>query len=1055
MLKTVLVAEDCFDPSTWETVEVPDLCEYLTRRFTRWPKTARLYHQHVAQSHDITPTDAEDIERLRTLEGRFYVVVYPADAVTVVVAIVAVVAAIAAAYFFRPEIPNIETVPPNQLVNNALSERKNTARLKERIPDIFGQVRSTPDLLAVPYRFYRDNIEFEHSYLCIGRGTFDVSDVREDKTKISDILGEVVRIYGPNTSPNYGTPQAVFGDDLVPAESITSIVRHSSVDQDILRPPNINFPTLDYYEIGLAYPNDSDYTYPAFLWTYNNTTGEAKIKLRVPAGESFLDYFQVGGELQIVDTLINITWWDGVNRPSASGGQTNSDRTLDYTYTLTGVTRDELTFIVPDVQVATSYYPTTFYSLRANWNGIINQSPTPNYGTPLGNALYAFHNHFYLLNGNLPRRGTPPTTPRPYLTASGNKYVGPFVFDHTTTTKIAANFVAPNGLYKESGTTRTAVAVEIRLDYTQVQSDGITPVPGGSSGYVTATLTGSSSRIVTQRAATLETPTVNAGRYRISAYRVTNSPAGAPESFSGIVVDNVYWQDLYAVTPYSGQHFGDVTTLQAITRSVSGSQNVTRKLNCLVTRMIPTRLYGTTFGSNTATSRVDDIITFICQDSHIGNRQLSELDLDNIYNAVAEVETYFGHSNAVQFSHSFDSADISFEEILSSIANAVFCLAYRRGSLIKMSFEKATADSVLLFNHRNKIPGTETRTARFGILNDNDGVEFGYVDPVDDQKVVFYLPSDMSAIRPKRVESVGIRSKFQAYMHAYRIWNKIRYQAITTEFEATQEADLLLLNDRFLNADNTRPETLDGEIVTQNVLVLTLSQEVDLSDGDYIIFLQHTDGSVEQIGLVGSTTITTGVNDALDLDSVDEGTSTVFIAPGTYTRAQLATAMGNALQNAYLNRLSSVVLQANNIIRVTFNDGGIGDTIRLLGATGAFHARSAYPSCGFAAVNTGWGLVFDGANPPPVVSGTGPSRTVQLIQAPRLALNLADDAFARTTYILTKATDARTASPFLLVEKESQGKLTSRLKAVNYDDRYYQNDDDYTTGVIDANGNVL
>jgi hypothetical protein len=241
-------------------------------------------------------------------------------------------------------------------------------------------------------------------------------------------------------------------------------------------------------------------------------------------------------------------------------------------------------------------------------------------------------------------------------------------------------------------------------------------------------------------------------------------------------------------------------------------------------------------------------------DPRIGNRNVAEIDFDNIYATVAEVEAYFGTSKAVEFSHTFDKEGMSFEETLSSIAKAIHCIAYRQGNMIKLKFEKATENSILLFNHRNKLPGTETRSIRFSNLNDHDGIEFEYVDPTTDLIETLYIPTDQSAINPKKIETLGIRDRLQAYFHAWRAYNRLRYQNMFTEFEATQEANLITTSDRILVADNTRPDIQDGEVLEQDGLVLTLSQDVDLTNyASHTIFLQHTDGTVENLSVSAGT----------------------------------------------------------------------------------------------------------------------------------------------------------------------------------------------------------
>ena len=282
-----------------------------------------------------------------------------------------------------------------------------------------------------------------------------------------------------------------------------------------------------------------------------------------------------------------------------------------------------------------------------------------------------------------------------------------------------------------------------------------------------------------------------------------------------------------------------------------------RKLNMLVTRKLPLRIAGTSDFTTelSATRHAADIISFVCMDRKIGNRPKAQIDFDNIYQTINQVQTYFGTADAVRFDYTFDKDNLSFEETLSTIASSVFCTAYRRGNTIKLSFEKETDLSTLLLNHRNKIPGSETRTVNFGLVGDNDGVEYEYVSPEDDAIVTMYLPADQSARNPKKVQSVGVRSKLKAHFHANRIWNKIRYQNMTVECEVTQEAAVLVHMDRVLIADNTRPDTYDGEVVEQNGLVLTLSQPLPNENIsiNYSFLVQHIDGSVETLNIVGRT----------------------------------------------------------------------------------------------------------------------------------------------------------------------------------------------------------
>ncbi len=437
----------------------------------------------------------------------------------------------------------------------------------------------------------------------------------------------------------------------------------------------------------------------------------------------------------------------------------------------------------------------------------------------------------------------------PILSTTGSKWIGPFVLDKTNLSEVFANFVALNGLYKDDGKNQLRFDVVCEIELTPVNADGS---PRGAAEMFQATIEGSAT-YRSSRAVTLKANPTFEGRCKVRARRVTPSDL----AFEGSVVDEVKWRDVYSVSPVSETHFGNVTTVQAVTYATAGALALKeRKLNMLVTRKIPVRISGSTFSTELyATNNAAEIISFACLDKYIGNRQVAEIDFDSIYNSISEVSQYFGSDFATDFCYTFDSSNLSFEETIKSISDAIFCTAYRRGSIIKLSFEKETPDSTLLFNHRNKLPGSETRTIRFGNQDNFDGVSFQYIDPEDDAQITYYIPEDRSAVNPKEVESLGIRNKLQAYFHAWRTWNKIQFQNVITEFTATQESDLLVNNDRILVADNTRPDTQDGEIISQNVLQLSLSQSVDMSKyPEYTMFVQLNDGTTEAIPVTQGST---------------------------------------------------------------------------------------------------------------------------------------------------------------------------------------------------------
>jgi hypothetical protein len=418
------------------------------------------------------------------------------------------------------------------------------------------------------------------------------------------------------------------------------------------------------------------------------------------------------------------------------------------------------------------------------------------------------------------------------------------------------------------------------------------------------------------------------GYYKIRARRVTpiiTTP--------GSVVDEIKWRDLYSMGAVTQNDFGDVTTVHSVTRATGGALVAkSRKLNILVTRKLPQRVSGSTFTTELyATDRADDIISAICLDPFIGNRSAGEIDFDNIYDTVAEIETYFGIEKAVQFGYTFDADNLSFEEMIGSVVGAIFCTAYRFGSVIRINFEKETEDSVLLFNHRNKLPGSEKRSVRFGNQSDFDSVEVEYVNPEDDSIATVYLPNDEGQ-NPKKIESIGVRNRIQAYWAAQRFWGKIQYQNIASEFDATQEADLLALNDRILVADNTRTETQDGEVLSQNGLELTISQPAAFVDGTtYTIFLQHTDGTTESIGVVAGSdqykvVLANAPKAALSLDAANFARATYQIVSDDDTREQAFLVTEKDILSNLTSRVTAINYDARYYAAdQQYNDGIINE----------------------------------------------------------------------------------------------------------------------------------
>jgi len=946
-----------------ETHHVSDFLAFLRAELgAHFPPGSRITNG--ASGQDVTPKTPEDIAALREMAGPFVVEVAPGEVgfwTALAVAVASSTASMILASIFAQEPPNSTARNVQQeSPNNGLSERTNKVRVNGRVPDIYGQVRSTPDLLAPPYKIFENHVEKEVAYMCIGRGAYEIHDARDDTTQVTEIAGASVEVYAPFTSPNSGSaPQVRIGNAInlpvITAKRVNSVNGQVLQPQDVgsvvrrgmvFRSPNeivsqdsdVDFADLfipgDSISVQFAAQTDGIFTYaPPLGATFNRgptldpTWGEITF-----AGDHTADW----APTQLL-TLANATvYWPGDGEPG-SAFSTN----VGGNYEILSCTYDaveDATTIRVDIQGNTSAWGVAIGGASAGIG-----TGTPTLSRTSGVVLFDLSGVYLvttvtsgLLTLNNPSAvnadwdvlqddyGGVSAVLNPTITTTGERWVGWFTVESIRPiSRIISNVVALNGLYKDNGRQQYRRDVTYRIEAQRVDAAG---APFGDVSAFERTINGSAVSRST-RADTLDAmlPGDSSTRWRFRARRLTDSDT----EFEGSVVDEIKWRDLYACSSVDQAHFGDVTTVQSVNFATDGALAIKeRKLNLLVTRKLPQRISGSLFTSELYPTRsVADILSAVCLDPQIGNRPASEIDFDNFYQTQQATIEYFGVDIA-QFNYTIDSDNLSFEETISMIAEAVYCRAYRRGSVIRLFFERQTEDSSILFSHRNKLPGSEQRTE--GSAAENDGVEYQWINPANDAAETIYLPADRSAVNPKRIESVGVRIEAQASIHAYREWNKLRFQDLVTEFDALPEANLLTISERILCADNTRGQSQDGDIIsvdTENPRLVTLSQAFDWSGGtSFTIFMQNRDAVVEAMG----------------------------------------------------------------------------------------------------------------------VSSGGSSRLALLERAPRTPLVVRGEGYNATAYVITSNLNARQAQPFLLTEKEvPNDDGTIPLTAINYDDRYYQNDFDF------------
>lgn len=850
-LKKVIIVPDVYDRSTWSEADVEDVLAYIYQQFDVWPENAKIYHNQIAESCDVTPNHPKrinaQIEHIQTLEGTFYVVIEPAWLQILFYAIVAITAAYS--------LYTVLTMPKPQAPvagssNNELAQRSNQARLNARIPDIFGKVRSYPDLIAQTYTIYKDGIEIEECLMCIGRGYFQILDMRDGDTDVANIAGTSVSVYDPFTSI-VGTPIYQVGESFT---ELPKFVRTSaSINGQTIELPNKA--VLESSNVWFQSPNlikgaGLDFTQ---YFAANDRVALSGAVYGVQDVNLSGSIMVNEDKMVIIESTTNIdnpNLFKGLQLTGALVEISTNVRDLSGQYVVSGVTKTvisggfhyEITLSNPEKINANWQYVNNSYTITAgallnrNANSItLDDTYTINSVTADTIALVnpsAINNEWDKLL-TLPNQSTQGQEVLVRFDAVSNKYVGWFNFDMPEATQAVFNFFFPNGLFyqdSKGGVWEEGITVVIELQAIDSNGD-----PVGSITTVNQEIR-ANNKSQFGRTIYIDLPTAGSFRFRLS--RTTATQAGKTQ-------DTCKIKSVYGMADSTISDYGNVTIVRSRTVATDGALSIKeRKLNCLVNRKLP--FDGT--GTLQVTRSAGQALINLALDQYIGRRTSAEVDIAQINAEIAKVNAYFGSDLMSEFNYTIDDDNLSFEEIAGMVASSAFCEPYRFGSLTRLKFEQPQENAVLLFNHRNKVPLTEKRSYTFGVQKDYDGVELEYTSDVDDARVKYTIPEDITPKNPLKITTTGIRNEAQAKTRAWREWNKLQYKYVSCEMEVLDESELLIRNDRILVANNTVVDTQDGEIESVDGLIVETSQPCTFEAGhDYYIYLQMSDATVDMV----------------------------------------------------------------------------------------------------------------------------------------------------------------------------------------------------------------
>ena len=797
-----------------------------------------IYEGQPSQQTDIT----KNVEKLMSSNGHYIVLLSPCGDALAFLNPFMYLSLKSYDYLIHKLVPTPD-VPTNinrtqQSSNNSLANRTNEARVLQRIEDIFGLVRAYPSLIQPVYSKYIDNIQYEYSYMCIGRGWYDVADVRDGETLLSDIDGTSAEFFNPFTSPNSGSPFLTIGSAI--SEPILLVKRSNNVTGEVLKAHN-------------QFALDETLS---FEFKTAASTGYGGDSIWFPADSILLDYLTAGDTLTIaMSDYIYATFTGLVTVLSA-----------DNSFNAVGIGTAIAPIAGEILNAGSGFYANagnfTVVSYSANKiivaeslsievvsgtvQGIVNYT---------GSKVYVSEPSFAILklSTSVFTRNITSSATLTNTTASP-EYTSWVTLKDTDMTQVWVNLVAPQGLFYDAGSGKTLLYVNYAIETQALDGSYL---PTGAITTTTGTMTAATSD---EQAKTIEITTGHTGATRVRARRTSDHDYG----FAGTVIDEIKYQDLYAVTPITATDFGNVTTVQVVSKATQRATSLKeRKFNCNATRKLPT-FNGTTFsgafasngsvasGTISATKSFIDILAAASIDSKIGQRVLADdVDMSQIWGVRNTINTW--NPLNIEFGYTLDSDNISFEETVRMIADSVFCIAYRQNGKIRFSFDNVQASSTALFTHRNKKPASDTISRLFAADSEFNGIELTYNDNVTDAQETIKLPLSLTATNYKKIELTGVRNYAQAWFRANREYNKILLQRVSIETETTSDGRLLLPNQRIDIVDNTRFDSQDGEIIAQSGLVLTLSRNVVFGVGTHSIILMQRDGGLESITCTAGT----------------------------------------------------------------------------------------------------------------------------------------------------------------------------------------------------------
>lgn len=407
--------------------------------------------------------------------------------------------------------------------------------------------------------------------------------------------------------------------------------------------------------------------------------------------------------------------------------------------------------------------------------------------------------------------------------------------------RVVVNVSAPNGMYFDWGNGKIFKSVNFLAQYQLLDENNN---PFGPVYSKSASVSGKTSDEI---GTSLIINLPSASKVRVRVRRTSDYPF----DYVGAVVDEIKYNQLFGQIIDRTPNYGNMTTVHTSRRQTVRATTVkSPQLRMIVTEKLYKYIGNGVFESEMSnnTKAVQSLIRLL-RDPVCGNLNLTSDNMDSLLAVQDEIESYFGNPEAGQFCYTFDSYDLTMQDIINIISEAIFCKSYREGNAVLLDFDRPRMGPEMVFTHRSKAPG-EKWTRNFNTRDRYDSLKFSYIDPDTNIKETITIPEE-GGVKTETYDSKGIRNYRQAYWAAYRRYQRNLLNRVAVEFTAMEEGIFARPGRAISVVKGSRVSPFDGYVVAVDGLTLVLSQNVEFTDGDdHSLILKKRDGSVQSVGVV-------------------------------------------------------------------------------------------------------------------------------------------------------------------------------------------------------------